>query len=360
MLDADDPTRPVGVLDWEMATVGDPLMDLGGTMAYWVQDDDDEFFRQFRRQPTNLPGMLSREEVVDYYCERMGYSVTPEQWRFYEVYGLFRLGVIAQQIYYRYFHEQTTNEAYAIFGPAAQLPRAALQRDHRRPIVMGQLLLVRHGQASWDADDYDVLSPVGWEQSAAARARSLAGAGSPGRRRARAACGGTARPPRALPRRAGRRRPSSRADDRLGRVRPRGDAGDAPGALRGRTPTKAEFQEWFEAATDALDRRGARRGLRRVVRGVHRAGRTALRSTADRSRRARRSCSPAAGRSPGPDRQLLADAPDVPPALAPLNPVCVNSGVTRLVTGRRGTTLVTFNEHAHLDGVPAADLPLTR
>jgi aminoglycoside phosphotransferase (APT) family kinase protein len=120
VLDKDDPTRPVGVLDWEMATVGDPLMDLGGTLSYWVQDDDDEFFRQFRRQPTHLPGMLSRAEVVDYYCERMGYSLTPEQWRFYEVFGLFRLAVIAQQIYYRYFHQQTTNEAYALFGPAAQ------------------------------------------------------------------------------------------------------------------------------------------------------------------------------------------------------------------------------------------------
>ncbi len=120
VLDRDDPTRPVGVLDWEMATVGDPLMDLGGTLAYWVQEDDDEFFLEFRRQPTTLPGMLSRAEVVDYYCERTGRSVTPEQWRFYEVYGLFRLAVIAQQIYYRYFHGQTTNEAYAVFGPAAQ------------------------------------------------------------------------------------------------------------------------------------------------------------------------------------------------------------------------------------------------
>jgi aminoglycoside phosphotransferase (APT) family kinase protein len=120
VLDRQDPTRPVGVLDWEMATVGDPLMDLGGTLAYWVQDTDDEFFRMFRRQPTNLPGMLSREEVVQYYSDRTGYSVTPEQWRFYEVYGLFRLGVIAQQIYYRYFHGQTTNEAYAIFGPASR------------------------------------------------------------------------------------------------------------------------------------------------------------------------------------------------------------------------------------------------
>ncbi|MCZ4498401.1 MAG: aminoglycoside phosphotransferase [Marmoricola sp.] len=114
-----DPTTPIAVLDWEMATVGDPLMDLGGTMAYWVQEDDEEFFRLFRRQPTNLPGMLTRAEVVAYYGDRTGYVVSPEQWRFYEVYGLFRLGVIAQQIYYRYFHQQTTNEAYAIFGPAA-------------------------------------------------------------------------------------------------------------------------------------------------------------------------------------------------------------------------------------------------
>jgi aminoglycoside phosphotransferase (APT) family kinase protein len=120
VLDKDDPTRPVGVLDWEMATVGDPLMDLGGTLSYWVQQDDDEFFLQFRRQPTTLPGMLTREQVVDYYCAAMGFSLTPGQWRFYEVFGLFRLAVIAQQIYYRYFHKQTTNESYAIFGPAVQ------------------------------------------------------------------------------------------------------------------------------------------------------------------------------------------------------------------------------------------------
>jgi aminoglycoside phosphotransferase (APT) family kinase protein len=120
VLSREDPTTPIGLLDWEMATVGDPLMDLGGTMAYWVTDQDDEFFRQFRRQPSNLPGMFSREEMVERYCERMGFSVDAEQWLFYEVFGLFRLGVIAQQIYYRYFHKQTTNEAYAIFGPAAQ------------------------------------------------------------------------------------------------------------------------------------------------------------------------------------------------------------------------------------------------
>ncbi|WP_426245492.1 phosphotransferase family protein [Nocardioides sp. LHG3406-4] len=118
VLDAEDPTRIIGVLDWEMATVGDPLMDLGGALAYWISDDDDEFFRIFRRQPSNAPGMWTREEIVAHYCQRMGYSLTPRQWSFYEVFGLFRLAVIAQQIWYRYVHKQTTNEQYAVFGPA--------------------------------------------------------------------------------------------------------------------------------------------------------------------------------------------------------------------------------------------------
>jgi aminoglycoside phosphotransferase (APT) family kinase protein len=127
VLSPTDPPSVAAVLDWEMATVGDPLMDLGGSMAYWVQDDDDEFFRQFRRQPSNAPGMWSRQQVVDYYCDRVGLSLTGEQWRFYEVFGLFRLAVIAQQIWYRYHHRQTTNEAYAVFGPAV----AALEQRCR-------------------------------------------------------------------------------------------------------------------------------------------------------------------------------------------------------------------------------------
>jgi aminoglycoside phosphotransferase (APT) family kinase protein len=115
VLDKDDPLHVVGVLDWEMATLGDPLMDLSGALAYWVQADDDEFYAAIRRQPSHLPGMLTRAEMVDYYTSRRGLAVTPEQWRFYEVFGLFRLGVIAQQIYYRYHHGQTSNEAYAVF-----------------------------------------------------------------------------------------------------------------------------------------------------------------------------------------------------------------------------------------------------
>ncbi len=118
VLAAEDPSRIIGVLDWEMATVGDPLMDLGGALAYWVEADDDEIFQMFRRQPTTTPGMWTRARVVEYYCERAGLEMTPERWRFYEVFGLFRLAVIAQQIWYRYVHGQTTNEAYAVFGPA--------------------------------------------------------------------------------------------------------------------------------------------------------------------------------------------------------------------------------------------------
>jgi aminoglycoside phosphotransferase (APT) family kinase protein len=111
VLDAD--LQVVGVLDWEMATLGDPLMDLGGALAYWVQADDDDMYRLSKRQPTDLPGMPTRAEVVEHYRSRTGLAV--DDWVFYEVFGLFRLAGIAQQIYYRYFHGQTTNEAFKDF-----------------------------------------------------------------------------------------------------------------------------------------------------------------------------------------------------------------------------------------------------
>jgi aminoglycoside phosphotransferase (APT) family kinase protein len=115
VLAPDDPTRIVGVLDWEMATVGDPLMDLGAALAYWVQADDHPSFLAVRRQPTHTPGMLTRAEVVQRYCTARGLEVTPEQWRFYDVFGAFRLAVIAQQIYYRFHEGQTSNPAYGEF-----------------------------------------------------------------------------------------------------------------------------------------------------------------------------------------------------------------------------------------------------
>ena len=117
----DDPTRVIGVLDWEMATLGDPLMDLGGALAFWIQADDSDELKLTKRVPTDLPGHDHARGVRAAYCERMGFDLTPEQWRFYEVFGLFRNAVIAQQIYYRYFHGQTTNEMFALFGPGVQI-----------------------------------------------------------------------------------------------------------------------------------------------------------------------------------------------------------------------------------------------
>lgn len=113
VLDPDDPTRIVGVLDWELATLGCPLMDLGNTLAYWVEPGDDRLMQSVRRQPTHLPGMLTRAEVVAHYAERTGRSL--EDFRFYRVYGLFRLAGIIQQIYQRYHLGQTTNPAFRNF-----------------------------------------------------------------------------------------------------------------------------------------------------------------------------------------------------------------------------------------------------
>ncbi|MCW2779290.1 MAG: putative aminoglycoside phosphotransferase [Frankiales bacterium] len=119
VLDPDDLSRVRAVLDWEMATVGDPLMDLGAALAYWVQADDDDLFRLMRRQPSDVPGMPTREEVVADYAARSGREVG--DWTFYEVYGLFRLAVIVQQIWYRYRAGQTTNPAFQHFGGACTL-----------------------------------------------------------------------------------------------------------------------------------------------------------------------------------------------------------------------------------------------
>lgn len=114
VLDPADPLSIVGVLDWEMATLGDPLMDLGGSLAYWAQADDDPAFVAMRRQPTHADGMMTRRELVEYYGARTGLDVGG--FVFYEVFGLFRLMVIAQQIYRRFVLGHTTNEQFAGLG----------------------------------------------------------------------------------------------------------------------------------------------------------------------------------------------------------------------------------------------------
>lgn len=113
ILDSSNPTKVIGVLDWEMATLGDPLMDLGSALAYWIEADDNIVMQQSRRQPTHLEGMMTRDEVVTYYLNKTGLQT--DNWTFYEVFGLFRLAGIVQQIYYRYYHKQTKNPAFKNF-----------------------------------------------------------------------------------------------------------------------------------------------------------------------------------------------------------------------------------------------------
>jgi aminoglycoside phosphotransferase (APT) family kinase protein len=106
----DHPLKIVGVLDWEMATIGDPIMDLGCSLGYWVQSDDPPEFQAAATLPTNLPGALTRSEVVKRYEEKAGIRI--DNFDFFFCFGLFRLAVIVQQIYYRFYHGQTKDERF--------------------------------------------------------------------------------------------------------------------------------------------------------------------------------------------------------------------------------------------------------
>jgi len=108
-------THIIGVLDWEMATLGDPVMDFGCSMAYWIQADDPEPLQSIRMGPTQLPGMLTRDEMIARYRDKTGLAL--DDWPFYRVFGLFRLAVIAQQIYKRFVTGKTQDKRFKRFGP---------------------------------------------------------------------------------------------------------------------------------------------------------------------------------------------------------------------------------------------------
>jgi len=111
MLSSDDLETIVAVFDWEMATIGDPLMDLGTTLSYWVEADDDPGIKQLVFGPTTLPGSPTRQELVDRYTEATGRSV-PDL-LYYYCFGMFKLAVILQQIYARFARGMTTDERFA-------------------------------------------------------------------------------------------------------------------------------------------------------------------------------------------------------------------------------------------------------
>ena len=118
VLDPEEPTRVRAVLDWEMATVGDPLMDLGTSLAYWVEPDDPPALRALGLGPTLLDGTPTREQFVARYAAAAGIEVDAGELAFHRVYGLFKLAVIVQQIHQRWKLGHTDDPRFA------ELPRA--------------------------------------------------------------------------------------------------------------------------------------------------------------------------------------------------------------------------------------------
>ena len=111
MLSAEDPTRVAAIFDWEMATVGDPLMDVGTALSYWYDPTDPAEVRTWSMGPTMEPGMWSRRRVLEAYLERTGRAMSGPE--FYFAYGLFKLAVVVQQLHARYVRGFTKDIRFA-------------------------------------------------------------------------------------------------------------------------------------------------------------------------------------------------------------------------------------------------------
>ena len=111
MLDPHEPTRIVAVLDWEMCTLGDPLLDLGTTLGYWVEPGDDPAWRAMAFGPTMEPGAPSRRELAARYGERTGRDVS--NMLYYYAFALLKIAVIVQQIYFRFRRGFTKDARFA-------------------------------------------------------------------------------------------------------------------------------------------------------------------------------------------------------------------------------------------------------
>ena len=114
VLDPDDLTKVKAILDWEMCTLGDPFMDLGTTLGYWPNKNDPPLLKMALTFPSALPGNPSRAEFVEQYIKASGRQ--PENIVFYYAFGLFKIAVIIQQIYYRYKKGLTQDKRFAHFN----------------------------------------------------------------------------------------------------------------------------------------------------------------------------------------------------------------------------------------------------
>ena len=129
---APDLSRVVAVLDWEMATIGDPLMDLGTALGYWIEPDDPPVFQVTVFGPTNRPGNLTRMQFVERWSRATGRDASNVL--FYYAFALFKLAVVAQQLYKRYVDGLTKEERFAVMLAGVQA------------ISMGALVAIEKGR----------------------------------------------------------------------------------------------------------------------------------------------------------------------------------------------------------------------
>lgn len=124
----------VGILDWEMATIGDPLLDLGYSLAYWIEANDPEYLQNISMIPSQEPGSWTRLEIVEFYQKEVDFPW--DNFNFYYIMGLFRLAGIVQQIYYRYYHGQTKDQRFSTFANMSHvLEKACIQAIERPEFV---------------------------------------------------------------------------------------------------------------------------------------------------------------------------------------------------------------------------------
>jgi aminoglycoside phosphotransferase (APT) family kinase protein len=114
VLDPEDLAEVRAVLDWEMATVGDPLFDLAVSLSYWIEPDDPDELKAVMPTVTVTPGFISRKEFIDRYAKHSGRDLSEMHW--YVVFGYFKLAAILQQIFARWKKGQTEDERFADFG----------------------------------------------------------------------------------------------------------------------------------------------------------------------------------------------------------------------------------------------------
>jgi aminoglycoside phosphotransferase (APT) family kinase protein len=114
VLDPEDLTEVRAVLDWEMATIGDPLFDLAVSLSYWIEPDDSDELKAVMPTVTVTPGFISRKQFIDRYAEQSGRDLSDMNW--YMVFGYFKLAAILQQIFARWKKGQTQDERFAGFG----------------------------------------------------------------------------------------------------------------------------------------------------------------------------------------------------------------------------------------------------